>query len=89
MPRYFFHTHVRTPLGEDVITDLNGAELGDADQAWEAARRTILATMSDPKNQERLMAASLVVTDADGAVVLEFPFAEALSLPPEDDARRH
>lgn len=58
MSRYFFHTRI----GEDVITDLNGAELRDPDHAWEVARATIQAAMSDPMNQARLMTASLVVT---------------------------
>lgn len=80
MPRYFFNTHI----GEDVITDLNGEELRDPDHAWEASRAIIRAMMDDPKmshsgNQDRLLAASLVVTDEAGEVVLEFPFAEALA----------
>ncbi|MFH6781236.1 MULTISPECIES: DUF6894 family protein [Methylobacterium] len=75
MPRYFFNTHI----GEDVITDLNGEEMRDPDHAWEASRAIIRAMMDDPKNQDRLLAASLVVTDEAGEVVLEFPFAEALA----------
>ncbi|MGF3021754.1 DUF6894 family protein [Methylobacterium aquaticum] len=74
MPRYFFNTHI----GEDVITDLNGEDLRDPDHAWETSRAIIRAMMEDPKNQDRLLAASLVVTDEAGEVVLEFPFAEAL-----------
>ena len=33
----------------------------------------------EPRNQARLMGASLVVTDAEGAVILEFSFAEAMT----------
>ncbi len=67
-----------------MITDLNGEELRDPDHAWEASRAIIRAMMDDPKmshsgNQDRLLAASLVVTDEAGEVVLEFPFAEALA----------
>lgn len=80
MPRYFFNTQI----GEDIITDLNGEELRDPDQAWEASRSIIHAMVQDPKmaesgNQDRLLAATLVVTDEAGEVVLEFPFAEALT----------
>ncbi|AWN48998.1 hypothetical protein DK419_23740 [Methylobacterium terrae] len=80
MPRYFFNTHI----GEDVITDLNGEELRDPDHAWEASRSIIRTMMDDPKmtasaSHDRLLAASLVVTDEAGEVVLEFPFAEALA----------
>jgi hypothetical protein len=85
MPRYFFHTHI----GEDVIADLNGAELADADRAWEAAGATIRASLSDPKNQARLMTASLVVTDEAGEVVFEFPFAEAVMPPGPRDPTVH
>ncbi|GJD50200.1 hypothetical protein OPKNFCMD_2937 [Methylobacterium crusticola] len=85
MPRYFFNTHI----GDDVITDLNGEELRDPDHAWEASRAIIRAMMSDPKNQARLMAASLVVTDESGEVVLEYPFAEALALPQDTDPPPH
>lgn len=88
MPRYFFNTHI----GEDVITDLNGEELRDPDHAWEASRAIIRAMMDDPKmshsgNQDRLLAASLVVTDEAGEVVLEFPFAEALAGDAREDLR--
>ena len=64
MPRYFFNTHI----GEDIITDLNGEELRDPDHAWDASRSIIRAMMNDPKNQYRLLAASLVVTDEAGEV---------------------
>lgn len=79
MPRYFFHTH----LGADVIADPDGLELGDPDAAWEAARETARAALRATADQARLMAAILVVTDAAGEVVLEFPFGEALDLPTE------
>lgn len=85
MPRYFFHTHI----GDDVIADLNGAELRDADHAWGTARATIQASLSDPKNQARLMTASLVVTDEAGEVVFEFPFSEAVTQPGSRDPTIH
>src|SRR5947209_7652033 len=85
MPRYFFHTHI----GADVIDDPTGIELRDPDEAWEKARETIRAALRAPQDQARLMTASLVVTDAAGDVVLEFPFSEAVTLPGADDTTLH
>jgi hypothetical protein len=85
MPRYFFHTQI----GEDVISDPTGIELRDPDAAWEAARETIRAALRHPQDQARLMTACLVVTDADGEVVLEFPFSEAVALPADGTPTRH
>jgi hypothetical protein len=82
MPRYFFHTRI----GADRITDPDGVELRDPDQAWETARNTARTLMGhDRADQARLMTASLIVTDEDGEVVLEFPLAEAVTLPPMED----
>ncbi|MEE7504303.1 DUF6894 family protein [Methylobacterium sp. C33D] len=85
MPRYFFHTQI----GADVISDPTGIELRDPDAAWAAARETIRAALRQPRDQARLMAACLVVTDDDGEVVLEFPFSEAVALPADEDPTRH
>lgn len=83
MPRYFFHTRI----GADRVADPDGVELRDPDQAWETARDTAWTLMGrDRAGQSRLLGASLVVTDAAGEVVLEFPFAEAVE-PPEDENR--
>ncbi|GJD95410.1 DUF6894 family protein [Methylobacterium iners] len=79
MPRYFFNTRIEG----DFIKDEGGAELRDPEQAWEVARDTAHAMLQDPATQTTLLAASLVVTDEAGEVVLEFPFAEALTPPPE------
>ncbi|AIQ88593.1 MAG: hypothetical protein CL858_14035 [Cupriavidus sp.] len=85
MPRYFFHTHI----GADVVSDPTGTELRDPDAAWEMAQETIRAALRNPQNQARLMTACLVVMDDDGEVVLEFPFSEAVVLPPSEDPTRH
>lgn len=85
MPRYFFHTHI----GEAVITDPTGTDLRDPDEAWEAARATIRAALQAPGEQARLMAACLIVTDAEGEVVLEFPFSEVVAVPPAQESTRH
>lgn len=82
MPRYFFHTRI----GADTLTDEEGVELRDPDQAWRVARATIRASLEDEGSDPRLVAAILFVTDASGEIVLEFPFAEAIDemdAPPE------
>jgi len=75
VPRYFFHTRI----GADALTDDEGVELRDPDQAWRVARATIRASLEDEGSDPRLITAILVVTDEAGEVVLEFPFAEAIS----------
>lgn len=75
MPRYFFHTQI----GDDILTDEEGVELRDPDQAWRVARATIRASLEEEGSDPRLITAILVVTDAAGEVVLEFPFAETIS----------
>jgi hypothetical protein len=85
MPRYFFHTQI----GDDVLSDPTGVDLRDPDQAWETARATIRTALAERGDQARLMTACLIVTDAAGEVVLEFPFSEAVTLPDPDGATRH
>lgn len=85
MPRYFFHTQI----GDDVVTDPTGVELRDPDAAWQTARETIRAAFRGSGDQARLMTACLVVTDDGGEVVLEFPFSEAVELPPAEDPTLH
>jgi len=74
MPRYFFHTRI----GDTLIEDPDGAELRDADAAWETARRMIRGLIAQGTPQPQLLTAVLEVADADGETVLEFPFSEAL-----------
>jgi hypothetical protein len=74
MPRYFFNTHV----AGDVIPDDEGEELRDADHAWEVAKAMILELLEEEGETPELLKALLVVTDAEGDTVLEFPFSEAL-----------
>ena len=79
MPRYFFNTHI----GSDVIADQGGMDLRDPDQAWEVARATAREMLGDSATQMQLVAATLVIVDEAGKVVLEFPFAEALTPLPQ------
>jgi hypothetical protein len=73
MPRYFFNTRI----GGELITDPEGEELRDPDRAWEVARAMIQELLKT-EDAEGLLRATLEVTDDQGEIVLEFPFAEAL-----------
>jgi len=85
MPRYFFNTRI----GDDVIPDVEGEELRDADHAWAVAKAMILGLLEDQGEHSNLLTASVMVTDQEGDVVLEFPFSEALIAQPEDPPKRH
>jgi hypothetical protein len=85
VPRYFFNTRI----GDDLIPDTDGVELRDADQAWEMARTMIQEVLRDQRNELNLLTASLEVTDERGEIVLEFPFSEALIMPPDGPPTRH
>jgi Domain of unknown function (DUF6894) len=73
MPRYFFNTRI----GDEVISDPEGEELRNPDRAWEVAR-TMIRELLKIEGIEGLMRAVLEVTDDEGEIVLEFPFAEAI-----------
>jgi hypothetical protein len=85
MPRYFFNTRI----GNELLLDPEGEELRDADQAWHVARTTIREILATEGEQADLLSAVLEVTDNDGAIVLEFPFAEALVEPSEKLGTKH
>ncbi|MES2751164.1 MAG: hypothetical protein V4661_07315 [Pseudomonadota bacterium] len=79
MPRYFFNTRI----GQTLIPDPEGAELRDPDHAWRVARATIQQILEAEGKAPDLLTATLEVTDADGEIVLEFPFTEVLDFPEE------
>jgi hypothetical protein len=86
MPRYFFNTRI----GDELISDPEGEELRNPDRAWEMARAMILELLKTEGTDERLLNATVEVTDDEGEIVLEFPFAEALyELPDDRSATRH
>jgi hypothetical protein len=85
MPRYFFNTR----FGNELILDPEGEELRDPDHAWNVARITIREILKTEGGQAMLLSAILEVTDDDGEVVLEFPFAEAVLDGSEDSETRH
>jgi hypothetical protein len=74
MPRYFFNTRI----GDQLISDPEGEELRDPDRAWEIARAMIGELLKTEGAKSDLLNAILEVTDDDGEIVLEFPFAEAI-----------
>ena len=86
MPRYFFNTRI----GDELIADPEGEELRKPDRAWEMARAMILELLKTEGTDERLLNATVEVTDDEGEIVLEFPFAEALlNMPDDQSATRH
>ena len=74
MPRYFFNTRI----GDELIADPEGEELRNADRAWEIARAMIRELLKTEDTRGGLLNAVLEVTDDEGEIVLEFPFAEAI-----------
>jgi hypothetical protein len=74
MPRYFFHTRI----GDELISDPDGEELKNPDHAWEMSRAMIRELLKTEGADERLLKAVIEVTDDEGEIVLEFPFAEAI-----------
>jgi hypothetical protein len=85
MPRYFFNTRI----GDELIDDPEGEELRDPDRAWEVARAMILELLKTEGADGTLLRAVIEVTDVEGEVVLEFPFAEALLDRPDESVTRH
>src|ERR1700731_1628251 len=74
MPRYFFNTRI----GDELIADPEGEELRNPDRAWEIARAMIRELLKTEDAERGLLNAVLEVTDDEGEIVLEFPFAEAI-----------
>lgn len=85
MPRYFFNTRI----GDELIDDPEGEELRDPDRAWEIARAMILELLKTEGADGALLRAVIEVTDVEGEIVLEFPFAEALLDGPGESMTRH
>ena len=85
MPRYFFNTRI----GDELISDPEGEVLRDADSAWNAARAMILELLSTEGAQASLLNAVIEVTDQEGDIVLEFPFAEAMLEVWDEPATKH
>jgi hypothetical protein len=74
MPRYFFNTRI----GEELISDPEGEVLRNPDRAWQVARAMIRELLKTEGAERSLLNATIEVTDDEGEIVLEFPFAEAI-----------
>jgi hypothetical protein len=85
MPRYFFNTRI----GDELISDPEGEVLRNAESAWNAARAMILELLSTEGAQASLLNAVIEVTDQEGHIVLEFPFAEAMLEVWDEPATKH
>ena len=85
MPRYFFNTRI----GEELIADPEGEVLRDPDSAWEIARAMIRELLKTEGAERSLLSAILEVTDDEGEVVLEFPFAEAILDMSDEPVTKH
>jgi hypothetical protein len=85
MPRYFFNTRI----ADELVTDPEGEDLRNPDHAWEIARAMILELLKTEGAERALLNATIEVTDDQGEIVLEFPFAEAILDMPDQSATRH
>ena len=85
MPRYFFNTRI----GDDLISDPDGEVLVDPDRAWEMARAMIRELLKTDGADGALLSAIIEVTDDEGEIVLEFPFAEAILDAPGGSVTKH
>jgi hypothetical protein len=86
MPRYFFNTRI----DDELIADPEGQDLRNPDSAWEMARAMIRELLRSEGAGSGLLKATLEVTDQEGEIVLEFPFAEAILLDlPGESVTKH
>jgi hypothetical protein len=85
MPRYFFNTRI----GDELIVDPEGEDLRNPDRAWDVARAMIKELVRSEGADGALLTAVIEVTDKDGEVVLEYPFAEAIFDMPDRPITRH
>jgi hypothetical protein len=77
VPLYFFNVQI----GDDILSDPEGQQLRDPDQAWEVARAMAQNLMNTEFERPVNWSSSHIeVKDNEGETVLEFPFLEALQL---------
>jgi hypothetical protein len=80
MPRYFFHLR----QGDEMLQDVEGQVLRDADEAWAAAKAAAASLMkNDFERPVNWAATAFEVQDEGGEIVFEFPCLEALDLRPQ------
>jgi hypothetical protein len=76
-------------IGDELIRDPEGEELRDPDHAWHVARTTIREILKTAGDQRLILTAIVEVTDQEGEIVLEFPFAEVIIDPSEESSTKH
>ena len=72
-----------------MIADPDGEELRNPDRAWEVARAMILELLRTEGGNAALLSTVIEVTDADGEIVLLFPFLEAIVAARDQTVTRH
>jgi hypothetical protein len=85
MPRYYFNTRI----GDELVSDPEGEELRNPDRAWEIARAMIRELLKTEGPEPALLNATIEVTDDEGEIVLEFPFAEAILDMSDETVTKH
>jgi uncharacterized protein DUF6894 len=85
MPRYYFNTRI----GDELVADPEGEELRNPDRAWEVARAMIRELLKTEGAERALLNATIEVTDDEGEIVLEFPFAEAILDMSDETVTKH
>jgi hypothetical protein len=85
MPRYYFNTRI----GDELVADPEGEELRNPDRAWEVARAMIRELLKTEGAERALLSATIEVTDDEGEIVLEFPFAEAILDMSDETVTKH
>ncbi|MCJ2089389.1 catalase [Methylobacterium sp. E-005] len=75
-------------LGEASLPASSAQWVADAEAARTTARTIVQGLMRQHGGDPRLLAATLVITDAGGATLLEIPFFDALYMPVEPVADR-
>ncbi len=77
MTRYFFHLR----QGDQMLQDIEGQELRDADEAWEAVKAAAASLMNHEFEHPVNWAETVFeVQDEAGEIVMEFPCLEAVEL---------
>ncbi|MCJ2049607.1 DUF6894 family protein [Methylobacterium sp. J-070] len=75
--------HFTIRLGETALPASAAQWIADADAARVAARTIVQGLMRQHGGDPRLLDASVVMTDSDGATLLELSFFDALYMPVE------
>lgn len=77
MPRYYFHLR----QGDQMLQDIEGQELRDADEAWEAVKAAAANLMKHEFERPVNWAETVFeVQDEAGEIVMEFPCLEAVEV---------